>query len=243
MRDADGPLAQTVEEPLHSRVTGGVVRIGDTVRRPVSGDRTFSHTCLTQLEAAGFGAVPRFLGIDEAGREMLSFIPGEVPADLGDHDDATLHAAAALLRRFHDATAGLDAVRDCGEVACHNDWAPTNAVFRRGQPVALIDFDTMAPGPRLWDLGYSAFAWLDLGNDDYSAAQQLRRLKVFADSYALAGVGAIEVAAFALARQTALAVSAEARGLDAIARWASDAARWTALNLVERLVPTGYPAP
>jgi Ser/Thr protein kinase RdoA (MazF antagonist) len=223
------------------RVTAGVVRIGDTVRRPVVGDRSFQQSCLRHLESVGCDVVPRFLGHDDRGREILSFVPGEVPADLGHYDDARLAAAAALLRRFHDATADLPGVGDRGFVACHNDWAPTNTVFRDGVPVAMIDFDTLAPGLRLWDLGYSAFTWLDLGNDDYAPDEQVRRLALFAAAYDFAGCTAAEVAVFALARQTALAMSAEARGLNGIAGWASAAARWTALNVVERLVPTGYP--
>ena len=32
----------------------------------------------------------------------------------------------------------------------------------------MIDFDTAAPGTRLWDLGYSVMSWLDLGDDGYT---------------------------------------------------------------------------
>ncbi len=233
------------EQPLNGgRVTAGVVRVGDTVRRPITGDRRFQHACMRHLEAVGFAAVPRFLGTDDAGREILSFIAGPVPDDLGHYDDDQLRAAAGLLRRFHDATAGIDEVRRSGcEVACHNDWAPTNAVFAAGMPIALIDFDTLRPGTRLWDLGYSAFTWLDLGNDDYTGIEQVRRLKVFAGGYDHSACPATQIAVYALARQTALAASTAARGLPEIARWASAAASWTALNIVEQLLPAGYAAP
>lgn len=224
------------------RSTGGVVRVGDTVRRPVLGDRAFAHGCLLHLERAGFSPVPRYLGIDNRGREMLSFLPGAVPADLGHYSDAQLGEAAALLRRFHDATATMAAVRDGGfEVACHNDWSPTNTVFAGDRPVAMIDFDTAAPGERLWDLGYSAFTWLDLGNDDYAGEEQVRRLRLFAQGYDRRDCTAALIAVHALARQAALAASTRARGLSAIADWASRCATWTALHVVERLSPTGYP--
>ena len=111
----------------------------------------------------------------------MEFLPGEVPRDLGHFSDAQLAAAAALLRRFHDATASFERVgRAQAEVICHNDWGPPNAVFRGGLPYGIIDFDTIAPGLRLWDLGYSSFSWLDLGNPDYTGKEQLRRLFVFA---------------------------------------------------------------
>lgn len=233
----------TAEIPLTGgRFTAGVVRIGDTVRRPIATDRTLQHDLLTHLEQAGFDGAPRFLGVDEHGREILSFLPGEVPAELGPFTDAQLAAATNLLRRFHEATADFPAVRECGaEVICHNDWAPTNAVFRDGLPYGLIDFDTATPGLRLWDLGYSAFVWLDLGNPDYTAGEQIRRLAVLADGYGLTACSTAQIAAFAVARQTALATSTGARGQTEIAHWAASAAAWTVTHLTERLLPTGYP--
>jgi hypothetical protein len=44
----------------------------------------------------------------------------------------------------------------------------------------------------------------------------------------------------AVARQTALAASSRACGKLDVATWASHCADWTALNVVERLLPTGY---
>ena len=54
------------ETPLAGgRVTQGVVRIGDTVRRPVSGDHALQHDLLKHLEQSGFTGAPRFLGLDD----------------------------------------------------------------------------------------------------------------------------------------------------------------------------------
>lgn len=223
------------------RSTNGVVRIGDTVRRPVLRDATFRHACLLHLESIDFRYAPRFQGIDDAKREVLSFIPGVVPSDLGAYSDDQLAAAANLLRRFHDATAGMPAVQAGGfEVACHNDWAPTNTVFVDDMPAAMIDFDTVQPGERLWDLGYSAFTWLDLGNDNHAPAEQVRRLGVFAAAYGYPECTVSRIATYALTRQAVLAASTRARGKIEIAEWAASCADWTALNIVARLMPTGY---
>lgn len=231
----------TPERLAGGRATLGVVRIGDAVRRPARPGAEFGRACLLHLERAGFPGAPRFLGTDEHGREMLSFVPGCVPGDLGRYDDAQLAAAAALLRAFHDATATMAAVAHAGAtVACHNDWAPTNTVFADRLPVAMIDFDTARPGERLWDLGYSAFTWLDLGNADWSPAEQVRRLEVFATGYGMAECTPAGIAVHALARQSALAASTRSRGRPEVARWAARCAGWTALHLVERLCPSGY---
>jgi aminoglycoside phosphotransferase (APT) family kinase protein len=133
----------------------------------------------------------------------------------------------------------IPAVKESGfEVACHNDWAPTNTVFRDGEPIGMIDFDTAAPGERLWDLGYSVFTWLDLGNDELSAAEQIRRLHLFAQAYNHSECTTARVAVYAVSRQTALAASSRAGGKPHIADWAFQCASWTVLNILEKLLPS-----
>ena len=222
------------------RITAGVVRVGGTVRRPVTRDRSLAHRLLRHLEAEGFDGTPRFLGLDAQNREILSYLPGDVPRDLGHFTDAQLVAAARLLRRFHDATAGFAAEQFEAAIICHNDWGPPNAVFRDGLPNGLIDFDTLAPGTRLWDLGYSAFSWLDLGDPDYTGAEQIRRLTMFADAYGMPECSVTQIAVHAVARQTALAALGRAQGKTEMADWAADVAAWTILHVTEKLLPTGY---
>jgi hypothetical protein len=162
---------------LGGRVTPGVVHVGDTVRRPIGTNSIFKHALLDQLESVGFDGAPRFLGIDEEGREILSFIPGDVPSDLRpDYPDETLAAAARLIRRFHESTA---------EPVCHNDLSPCNFVFVDSEPAAIIDFDAAAPGARIRDVAYALFLWLNLGTDGPAVAEQLRRARMFLDAYGL----------------------------------------------------------
>lgn len=218
------------------RSTPGVVRLGDTVRRPLR--EGLAESLLGYLEAAGFSDAPRFLGRDDKSRAILTYIEGSVPSELGHFDDAALAAAAGLLRRFHDATAEFPVVVEASaEVVCHNDFSPTNAVFRDGLPIALIDFDTLAPGTRLWDLGYSAFTWLDLGNEDYSGDEQLRRLAVFAGGYGLATCPPEVILSHATVRQNALAATARAAGQSDMAEWAAAAAEWTARHMASKSMP------
>ena len=90
---------------------------------------------LRHLEAVGFTGAPRILGGDEAGREVLSFIEGDVHVAAPDSpdprlSDAQLASAAKLIRRFHDATAG-SVLAGPEEVICHGDLGPHNTVLRR----------------------------------------------------------------------------------------------------------------
>jgi hypothetical protein len=88
------------------RITQGVVRVGNTVRRPTGAYTPFVHSLLCHLEESGFEGAPRVLGIDEQGREVLTFIEGHVPPDLATWSDEQLVQAAELNRRFHDPTGG-----------------------------------------------------------------------------------------------------------------------------------------
>jgi hypothetical protein len=97
------------EQLIGDGVTEGIVRIGDTVRRPL---RAFSLTVqayLAHLRDAGFTGAPLPFGVDEQGREMLSFVPGDVPRHPLPPEtagDDVLVALARLIRALHEASAG-----------------------------------------------------------------------------------------------------------------------------------------
>jgi Ser/Thr protein kinase RdoA (MazF antagonist) len=221
------------ELPLSGgRVTPGVVRVGDTVRRPPTANSEFVRRLLQHLAAKGFDGAPTPLGIDEQGRETFTFIDGEVPTDLGFYDDKTLREAASLIRRFHDLSAELVAAPDAAakgiEVVCHNDLSPCNFVFRDGVPVAMLDFDAAAPGSRVHDLGYAAWLWLNLGLSEIAAVDQRRRLALFVKAYGTADPPTVLAAA--MTRQTILVEEGGRLGDAAMTRWAADCLEWTRRN-------------
>jgi Phosphotransferase enzyme family len=156
--------------------------VGDTIRRPTGPHSPFVHALLLHLERRTFAGAPRYLGLDSAGREILSYLPGDVPVDLGAFSPQQLTGAARLLRELHDAT--LDSPnRGASEVVCHGDPSPCNCVFRDARPIAFIDFDAAHAGARREDVGYAAWLWLDLGNDDLDPIEQGRRLGGFVAAY------------------------------------------------------------
>src|SRR3979490_123534 len=57
-------------------MSSGVVRVGAPVRRPAGPWTPAVHALLTHLHEAGFRGAPRPLGIDDRGREILTFVPG-----------------------------------------------------------------------------------------------------------------------------------------------------------------------
>lgn len=162
--------------------TPGVVRVGDTVRRPVKERAAFAHGVLRHLEHRGFDRVPRFLGIDEKGRETLTYISGTVNRQLGAFQKEQWLAAARLLRLFHDATLDCELKGEC-EVICHGDPGPGNYVLRDGMPFALIDFDGMHPGTREEDVAHAAWMWLYIGKREIPPEVQGSNLVDFVAAY------------------------------------------------------------
>jgi hypothetical protein len=189
------------EQPFTDGNITAVVRVGATVRRATGPWTPAVHALLRHLEARGFDAAPRALGRDQAGREMLSYIPGQTaPASLdGIESDDVLAAVARLTRRYHDAVADFVPPADAawqftvgaplaGEVICHNDIAPWNIVFDGTRPRALIDWDFAAPAPRAWDIAYALWRCVPLydGKEFGGPAAQARRIKLFCATYGLA---------------------------------------------------------
>jgi hypothetical protein len=196
-------------EPLISDgVTEGIVRIGDTVRRPL---RPFSLTVqayLAHLRDVGFTGAPLPLGVDEQGREMLSFVSGDVPRwPLPPEmtSDEVLVALARLVRALHEASAGWvpppgavwggtpanpGRVAGSAQLVSHRDYALGNVVFRGGLPAALIDFDLAMPTTRLYDIVNALWFWAPLRDPrDRSPvladADIPHRVAVFADAYGM----------------------------------------------------------
>lgn len=185
------------------RCTAGVVLVGETVRRPAKPSSAFMRELLRHLEAMDFAGAPRHLGQDAAGRDVLSYIPGEVPAKFRYFGDAQLADAAALLRRLHDATRG-SALAGGHAVVCHHDAGPNNAVFQDGRPVAFIDFDFAAPGAPLEDLAYMGWSWCVSSRPDRGpVAIQAAQLRVLADAYGMEATDRAALPAAMIHRQAA----------------------------------------
>ncbi|MEU4363872.1 aminoglycoside phosphotransferase family protein [Promicromonospora sp. NPDC023987] len=167
------------EHELTGGNTTSVVRVGDTVHRQAGPWAPTIQRLLAHVRARGLADVPAPLGFDEQGREIVSYLPGDVPGWPAPEwlwSTDVLVEAGCLLRRFHDATAGFgpsDAVwrlpaTEPAEVICHNDAAPYNMVFRDGRLVGVIDLDTASPGPRVRDLAYLAYRIAPFSGDAFA---------------------------------------------------------------------------
>jgi len=184
-RDAEEvPLAGGISTP-------GVVRVGDTVRRPVKEDAEYTHALLVHLERRGFAGAQRFLGVDDRGRSILSYIEGFAPPHNGfELSEEAVRAGARLVRAVHDLTEGTRFAAG-SEVACHPNLSQPNFIFRDMAPIAIIDWDGTCPGTRLANLG--DFLWAFVHPAVYGEGEPAARmLRVATDAYGHDGTGLVD---------------------------------------------------
>jgi Ser/Thr protein kinase RdoA (MazF antagonist) len=179
-----------VEEILEGgNVAAAVVRIGGTVRKPVTPATPAVEALLAHLD--GFPGAPRHLGRDDRNRQVLEYVPGtihDIPRDYGE-----LRRVGRLIRDLHDAVADFrppegarwDVVipPDREDLVCHHDLAPWNLVRAEDRWV-FIDWDGAGPGSRLWDLAYAAHGFVPMAKTGDPAADA-PRLRALADGYDL----------------------------------------------------------
>ena len=166
------------------RLTPDIVRVGDTVRRPPKGNAAFVHDLLLFLEDQGFGFAPRFLGVDEQGRDILSYLEGETwPGSGSGLSDDQLVQAAGAIRRLHDVTAN-SRLSHGHEIVAHNELGPHNTIMYENLLVGLIDWDDAAPGTRLRDLSNAIYNYVDVSHwANQTAGEQARRIRLVCAAY------------------------------------------------------------
>ena len=206
--------------------------MGDTVRRPVGEWTPAVHALLRHLESVGFDSAPRALGIDEKGREVLSYCEGvslslEAPHLLESLDGVA--RAGALVARLGDALQTFH--RDPGALwwrgsvdplaestIIHGDLAPWNIIVN-GDHWTVIDWDSAGPGRFVWEAAYSlhtfGLLWPESGLSDTDA---VARIRAFGDGARLATPALVEVLRLVPIRTAAVA------------------------EMIERLASEGHPA-
>jgi Ser/Thr protein kinase RdoA (MazF antagonist) len=185
------------EDALTGNVTAGIVRVGDTVRRPAGPHTDAVDALLTHLHEVGFTGAPRPLGRDGRGRQVLEFVPGEMTMEIDPRD---LPDIGRMLRDLHAATAEFTpppgAVwhteippvgvpgSPAGELICHHDAAPWNLV-RAERGWVLIDWDNAGPGSRAWELAYASLTCCGM-RPEQPVPESAARLRSFVVGFGLA---------------------------------------------------------
>jgi Phosphotransferase enzyme family len=200
-----------VEIPLVGGELTSVVRVGDTVRRPTGPQTPAVHALLRHLEARGFAGAPRVLGIDERGREVLTYVDGDCADSFLPpvQRDQGVEQIGRMLRAYHDAVTdfrppagavwlqGPVPIAD-GQIVCHGDLGAWNTVWRGDTLAGFIDWDFAEPRRPLDDIAEVAWHLVPLGADRIwrdngfiSPPDRVARLRALCRGYGAVDPGAV----------------------------------------------------
>jgi Phosphotransferase enzyme family len=187
--DPASPAGERDELRLPGGNVGGAVLVGDTVRRQPGAWTPAVHALLEYLHDR-VPCIPRVLGEDDTGREVLSYLPGQVvDGDAELLTDGQLISLLRWTRRFHGAVTGFAHAGPWRffpvpepTLICHNDIAPYNACFDGDQLAGVFDWDLAAPSTPLSELAFIAWNCVPLYRD-IGADLAAERLTLIAASY------------------------------------------------------------
>lgn len=209
------------------------VKIDNTVHRQLAENSAFVHKALKFLERSGFDWAPRYLGMDEQGREVLEYIDGYVPhgqeVPPATWSLRTMQEIFRRIRVLHDitATSQLSGSQEC---ICHGDLSYANTVYRDGRAVAFIDWDWAHPGQRIDDVAYAVLQYLSIGEFENASgpAERAQLAGELADTYGLDATARSKL----VDRMLGLLIETRSKQLSDI-----EAGRPSALRLAEAGVP------
>jgi len=185
----NGCVGNDVPELLVSNV-GGAWRIGTAVHRAVGPWTPAVNELLTFL-ASRVDHVPRVLGFDDQGREVLTYLPGRVvDVDTELLTNGQIESVVTWTRIFHETVVDFIhpgpwryAQLPNPTIIGHNDIAPYNVCFDGDRLVGVFDWDMAGPSTPVLELAFLAWncvpLWRDIGTD--AAAD---RLELITSTYA-----------------------------------------------------------
>jgi Phosphotransferase enzyme family len=196
------------EVPLAGGKLNPVVRVRDTVRRPGGPWTPTVHALLEHVHQRGFTYGPRPLGIDDQGREMLSYIPGDtvgvrMPWPQWVWNEQLLAEVGRATAAYHRAVQDFRPPAEVewffgsapllpGQIVCHHDIAPYNVVVDAGSLRGIIDWDLAGPGSVRSEVAFVAWQWVPLHDPIVTglfgwteSPDRVRRLRILLDSYGL----------------------------------------------------------
>jgi hypothetical protein len=168
------------EIELSGGSTSSPVKVGDTVRRVAGTWTPTVHALLHYLALQGFEESPRPLGMDEKGREILTYLPGTAahrpwPEVL--KTVSGLQQVARLMRRYHDVVEHFvppepahwrigDVAMRPGNIIRHGDFGPWNTLWQGDTLTGLLDWDFAEPGERITDVAQLCWYFVPLRGED-----------------------------------------------------------------------------
>lgn len=192
---------------MEENLSGGrndIKKKNHKVYRPTSDSTPYIHDFLLFLHNNGFNQVPYPYAVSEDGHEVVSYIEGQVYNELLPDtvkSDETLISVCKLIKSFHQIGSMYSETltgnekwmlpkQEPIETMCHGDLGPYNITIVNEVASGIIDFDTLHPGPVMWELAYVLYRWIPLmapENPESFGTEEdkKRRITLFMNTYGL----------------------------------------------------------
>lgn len=237
-----------------------IVKIGNKVHRPTEFWQPAVHDLLYYLQSVNFPYSPRVFGIDDKGREVLSYFDGESGKEGWKQitSDEGLRKYAKFLRAYHDAVSNYKPSDElewangakglkAGQIICHGDFGPWNIAWKDGEPVGILDWDLAHPNSQEYDILY-ALEYSAPFRDDKAAIKshhfeavpdRKRRIKIFLEAYGAPTIENVTAKVAAMQREVGkFEASLAERGIQPQVEWVANGdldevekrAKWTETN-------------
>jgi hypothetical protein len=169
---------------------GGATRIGGAVHRATGPWTPAVHALLRYLDGR-VPHIPRVLGFDGEGREVLTYLPGHVvDNEAVGLTPGQITSLVAWTRDFHRAVAGFTHPGpwryfpiEAPTLIGHNDIAPYNACFAGDEVVGVFDWDMSGPATPLSELAFIAWNCVPLWRETAPPGHAAERVALIAEAY------------------------------------------------------------
>ena len=199
-----GPHLMVGEMP-NASATMPIYREGDVAYRRAYPWTPYHHALLKHLEQAGFDACPRVVGegITDDGREIISWVEGQLCDPLWPEMEQTLWTVGSLLAQQHAALCTFEPPADAvwrpwglhdkgGDVFSHCNVAPWSVRWRAPDSLSFVGWEYSGPTNSLNEIALTGWHCCHLHDDDGAeqeglpeAGTRIRWLKAMLDGYGL----------------------------------------------------------
>ena len=181
-----------------------VYKVGNAVIKPKMPWTESIHNYLNFLVNSGFNEVPKIIGLDESGNELLEFIESEY-IHPKPWNDALIKQIGNKLRELHEISKNykysrndkwqnwfLHNIGDTKKIISHCDIAPWNVITKGNTIIGIIDWEYVGPVDPIMELARVCWLFIQLYDDDVGEkiglpdlTTRAHQLRILLDSYKL----------------------------------------------------------
>lgn len=177
-------LLQKLDEELNEIVfsvkelTGGLsnkqIRIENGKLIKAHSNNVIEYEFLNYMQSVGYNKVPKIIEINKNGRDIFTYIPGNVAKYVFEMSKEEIEEVLFELKKINSLSRKK---LNKNMVYVHGDLSPQNVVFKDNELVGIIDWDSCYVGPDYYDFIYIFWTWCNVGSYNRNNEEIFTKLK------------------------------------------------------------------